>query len=305
MIALIAAHQLRMLRRERIFLAILASLLLMTVLAGFIGWSSHNTIVKVYEESSAMLVEEGKSPPPNPFDLKPRLALLSNMTIYIPLIGALLAIVIGHLAIVSDRESGSVRLIFSRPVSRATYLWGKLAGIGIALGVILATSFVLSIVSLTIVNSDPPTALEIGRLGLFFLLSLAYMVLFALVGVTTALIVQARSLSLLVALGIWMVITFMIPQFTSGLRPTASLNPVVDPVSTSQRFFEVTSHFRSISISELYRDASASILQTAPESSKAAGIDQLLPISVLLVALGILTAVLISRLDLSEQGTHD
>jgi ABC-type transport system involved in multi-copper enzyme maturation permease subunit len=305
MIGVIAAHQLRMLSRERIFLAILAALLLMTVLAGFIGWSSHNTIVRVYEESSAMLASEGQPAPPNPFDLKPRLSLLSNMTIYIPLIGALLAIVVGHLAIVTDRAAGSTRLIFSRPILRSTYLWGKLAGIASALVVILATSYVLSVISLTIVNGSAPTIAELGRLALFFALSLAYMVLFALVGMATALVVNGRSLALLVALGIWMVITFMIPQFTSGLRPTASLNPIVQPVSTSQQFFRVTSNLRPFSISEQYRDASAAILQTAPDGVTAGGIQSVLPISALLAALGLLTAALINRLDLSERNAHD
>jgi ABC-2 type transport system permease protein len=305
MIGVIAMHQLRLLRRERIFLAILASLLLMTLLAGFIGWSSHNTIVRVYEESSAMLASEGKPAPPNPFDFKPRLSLLSNMTIYIPLIGALLAIVVGHLAIVSDRATGSGRLIFSRPIHRSTYLWGKLTGIGGALVVILAISFVLSVISLTIVNGSPPTVPELGRLGLFFLLSLAYMVLFALVGMTTALLVRGRSLALLVALGVWMVVTFMVPQFTSGLRPTASLNPIVDPVSTSQMFFRVTANLRPFSISEQYRALSASILQTAPEGASAVGLLQALPICALLVALGLLAAALINRLDLAEQGNND
>ncbi|HVL23254.1 MAG TPA: hypothetical protein VM450_04170, partial [Thermomicrobiales bacterium] len=73
----------------------------------------------------------------------------------------------------------------------------------------------------------------------------------------------------------------------------------------SQRFFEVTSHFRSVSISELYRDASAGILQTAPDRATTPGIDQLLPIGALLVALGILTALLVSRLNLAEQGSND
>jgi ABC-type transport system involved in multi-copper enzyme maturation permease subunit len=305
MIGVIAAHQLRMLRRERIFLAILAALLLMTVLAGFIGWSSHNTIVRVYEESSAMLASEGQPPPPNPFDLKPRLSLLSNMTIYIPLIGALHAIVVGHLAIVTDRAAGSTRLIFSRPIRRSTYLWGKLTGIAGALVAILAASYVLSVVSLTIVNGSTPTAAELGRLALFYSLSLAYMVLFALVGMATALVVHGRSLALLVALGIWMVITFMVPQFTSGLRPTASLNPIVQPVSTSQQFFRMTSNFRPFSISEQYRDASASILQTAPDRAAFDGMRQVLPIGALLAALGLLTAVLVNRLDLSERGAND
>jgi len=305
MIGVIAAHQLRMLSRERVFLAILASLLLMTVLAGFIGWSSHNTIVKVYEESRAMLASEGQPPPPNPFDLKPRLSLLSNMTIYIPLIGALLAIVVGHLSIVTDRAAGSTRLIFSRPIRRSTYLWGKLAGIAGALLVILATSYVLSAVSLTIVNGSAPTTAELGRLALFFALSLAYMVLFALIGMATYDQCRGRSLALLVALGIWMVVTFMVPQFTSGLRPTASLNPIVQPVSTSQQFFRMTSYLRPFSISEQYRDASASILETAPDGVASGGIQTVLPIAALLAALGLLTAGLINRLDLSERNGHD
>jgi ABC-type transport system involved in multi-copper enzyme maturation permease subunit len=305
MIGVIAMHQLRLLRRERIFLAILAALLVMTLLAGFIGWSSHNTIARVYEESRAMLASEGKPAPPNPFDVKPRLSLLSNMTIYIPLIGALLAIVVGHLSVVSDRATGLGRLIFSRPIRRSTYLWGKLAGIGVALMSILATCLVLSVISLTIVNNSPPTATELGRLALFFVLSLAYMMLFALVGMATALLVRGRSLALLVALGIWMIVTFMVPQFTSGLRPTASLNPIVDPVSTSQRFFQMTAYLRPVSISEQYRNMSASILQTAPDGSSPIGLVHVLPIVALLVALALLTAALVNRLDLAEQGSND
>jgi ABC-type transport system involved in multi-copper enzyme maturation permease subunit len=305
MIALIAAHQIRMLRRERIFLAILAALLLMTALAGFIGWSSHNTIVKVYRESSAMLASEGKPAPPDPFALKPHLSLLSNMTIYIMLIGALLAIIVGHLAIVSDRVSGTTRLIFARPVPRSTYFLGKLAGVGAALGGILAVSYVLSVISLIIVNSSLPSAEEFGRLALFYLLSLAYMLLFALVGATAALVVPGRSLALLVALGVWMVITFMIPQFTSGLRPTASLNPVVDPVATTQRFFDVTANFRSLSLSELYRSLSAAVLQTAPDSAEPVGADEIVPIGVILVLLVTMMAAFVNRLDLSEQRSHE
>jgi ABC-type transport system involved in multi-copper enzyme maturation permease subunit len=252
-----------------------------------------------------MLASEGQPAPPNPFDLKPRLSLLSNMTIYIPLIGALLAIVVGHLAIVTDRAAGSTRLIFSRPILRSTYLWGKLAGIAGALVVILATSYVLSVISLTIVNGSAPTVAELGRLALFYALSLAYLVLFALVGMATALVVNGRSLALLVALGIWMVVTFMVPQFTSGLRPTASLNPIVQPVSTSQQFFRMTSNLRPFSISEQYRDASASILQTAPDGVAPGGIQTVLPIGALLAVLGLLTAALINRLDLSERDAHD
>jgi ABC-type transport system involved in multi-copper enzyme maturation permease subunit len=305
MIDVIAEHQLRLLRRERLFIAILAALLLMTALAGFIGWSSHNTIVKVYDESSAMLASEGKPAPPDPFALKPTLSLLGNMTIYIMLIGALLAIIVGHLAIVSDRAAGSTRLIFARPVRRSTYLLGKLTGIAVALGMIMVVSYHLSVISLVIVNDSLPSAEAFGRLALFYLVSFGYMMLFAMIGVTAALVVHGRSLALLVALGVWMIITFMIPQFTSGLRPTASLTPVVNSAATSQRFFEITSHFRSVSLSELYRDLSIVILQTDPTRSRSIGSDEIVPISLVLIALVLITAALVNRLDLSEQASHD
>ena len=40
MIRTVAAQQVTSLRRERVFLALLATLLVMTALAGVIGWSS-------------------------------------------------------------------------------------------------------------------------------------------------------------------------------------------------------------------------------------------------------------------------
>ena len=79
MIATIASHQLLALRRQRIFLALLATLMVMTALAGVIGWLSHDTIVRVYDEAVKALAADGQPAPPNPFDLKPTLSLLSNM----------------------------------------------------------------------------------------------------------------------------------------------------------------------------------------------------------------------------------
>ncbi len=55
MIATIASHQVLSLRRQRVFLALLATLLTMTALAGVLGWSSHHTIVRVYDEAVKLL----------------------------------------------------------------------------------------------------------------------------------------------------------------------------------------------------------------------------------------------------------
>lgn len=304
MIATVARHQLVSLRRQRVLVATGLSLLAVTVLAGVIGWSSHNTIVRVYSDATQLLAAEGKPAPPNPFDLKPALSLLSNMSVYVPLIGALLALVIGHLAIADDKTTGLGRLVFSRPVSRRDYIAGKALAAAGVLGVTLVASAVVAAVALAVVNTAVPSPAELARLGLFYLLSWLYLMVFALVGMVTVLLTSKRSLALLGAMGVWLVLTFALPQFTSGLHPTASLNPVVDPVSTSQTFFRITSKARPVSVAEQYRAASAQILELTPAEPAGATTLRVLPIAAALGALGVAATSVVSRHDYSK-GSSD
>lgn len=70
----------------------------------------------------------------------------------------------------------------------------------------------MSAVSLLAVNRALPSAAELGRLTLFYALSWQYVMLFALIGMVTALLTRRRSLALLAALGVWLVLTFAVPQ---------------------------------------------------------------------------------------------
>lgn len=305
MIATIAAQQITSLRRQRTFVVLLGTLLVMTALAGVLGWSSHQTIVRVYDQAVLLLASQGKPAPPNPFGLKPTLSLLSNMAVYIPLIGALLALLLGHLSLADDQAGGIGRLIFSRPLTRSHYLLGKIAGAAAVLAVVLLASLLVSALSLLIVNSALPSAAELGRLLLFYALSWLYLMVFALIGMVTVLLTRRRSLALLSALGVWLVLTFAIPQFTSGLRPTTSLNPVSEPVSTSQPFFAFTAKARPISVSEQYKEASARILQTAAAEPVTDTVVRVVPLAVLLGGLGLLSLGLVRRHDYSRSIADD
>ena len=161
----IAAQLVLSLRRQRTFLALLVTLLVMTALAGVIGWISHRTIIKVYDEAVTLLATTGTPAPPNPFDTKPTLALLSNMVIYIPLIGALMALVLGHLSMADDQSSGIGRLIFSRQVTRRSYVTGKMLGATTVLAIIMAASLLVSAVSLLIVNGAVLSAPDLDPAG--------------------------------------------------------------------------------------------------------------------------------------------
>jgi ABC-type transport system involved in multi-copper enzyme maturation permease subunit len=302
----IARQHVRSLSRSRTFVLILGVLLLMTAVSGLIGWSSHATIIRVYDETVRTLAAAGKSAPPNPFASKPRLSLLDNMIIYIPLIGALMAIVIGHMSVTADRQAGVTRVIFSRPVQRSSYFWGKLTGSALAGSVIMAACLVLSVLSLTLINGGFPTASEFLRLTLFYALSGLYLLLFVLVGMVAALLTRSQSMGLFAAVAVWVLVTFATPQFTAGLRPVASLNPVTDPATVSRStFFRITSRAKPIAVNEQYKALSTRILTEGSGARPAKSAAQLAPIAFFLLLLGGWANLLVRRRDFSEETARD
>lgn len=304
MTAVVVRQQLQSLLRQRVFLAMVGILLGMTGLAGVIGWSGHSTIVRIYHQATVYLADRGQSAPANPFDLKPTLALLSNMEIYIPLVGALLALVVGNLSMADDAATGIGRLLFSRPLARSTYVAGKAVAVGVALLATMAACGLVSVVALGLVNQSWPTGSELGRIGLFYGLSWLYLLGFALVGMVTALLTDRRPLALLGAMGVWLVVTFALPEFTSGLHPVASLNPIVDPVSTSQAFFRITAKARWLSLFEQYKAASSQILaiDSAPETAGHIAL-RALPLAGAAGLLGGAAVWLVGRHDYSKEAS--
>jgi ABC-type transport system involved in multi-copper enzyme maturation permease subunit len=302
----IARQHIRSLSRSHTFVLMLGVLLLMTAVSGLIGWSSHATIIRVYDETVRTLAAAGKSAPPNPFASKPRLSLLDNMIIYVPLIGALMAIVIGHMSVTADRQAGVTRVIFSRPVQRSSYFWGKVAGSAFAGTVIMAACLLLSVLSLTLINGGLPTASELLRLTLFYALSGLYLLLFVLVGMVAALLTRSQSMALFAAVAVWVLVTFATPQFTSGLRPVASLNPVTDPTTVSRSaFFKATSKAKPIAVNEQYKALSTRILTEGSAARPAKSAAQLAPIAFFVLVLGGWANLLVRRRDFSEETARD
>ncbi len=304
MIATVAAQQSLTFRRQRVASVGLATMLAVTVMAGVLGWSSQHTIVRVFDEATRMQAAAGQPAPPNPFLLKPALSLLSNMVVYVPLIGALLALVVGHLTLVEDQTQGTGRLVFCRQVSRTHYGLGKFLSGARFIGLTLAASGLVSVAALLIVNRTVSPSSSARLVG-FYALSWAYLAVFLLVGMLTAVLTRRRSLALLSGIAVWLVVTFVIPQLTSGLHPTQSLNPLSEPVGSSQTFFQITQHFESLSIAERYKAAAGVILDTAPRASAAETVLTVAPIVVAGVLLLLLVLRLVQLHDYSGSATDE
>lgn len=98
---------------------------------------------------------------------------------------------LGHVSLADDETNGIGRLLFSRQVDRTSYIVGKIVGAASVLFAILTVSLAVSTLSLLIVNSSPPSVAEFGRLAEFYALSWLYLMVFALVGMTTVLLPTA------------------------------------------------------------------------------------------------------------------
>jgi ABC-type transport system involved in multi-copper enzyme maturation permease subunit len=264
-IDIVAKNEFKTLFKENTFTVLLIIFILMTIFSTYIGWSAKNTIINVYQETVKELSLKGiKEIPPNPFTGIPDLSILKNMIVYVFLIGSLLALVIGNNAFIRDRRSGVLRIIFSKFISKQTYIFGKIVGIFETLLFVVFISFLLSLFSAVLISGHFLTPIEILKLSEFYAISLVYLLIFSMVGLYFAIDSDGESIALLIPVIIWVIITFVIPQITSSLVPTALLNPTnIQAVTPHSNFFHILQIvIRPFSISESYKEISGILLET-------------------------------------------
>jgi ABC-type transport system involved in multi-copper enzyme maturation permease subunit len=264
-IDIVAKNEFKTLFKEKTFIILLIIFILMTIFSTYIGWSAKNTIINVYLETVKELSLKGiKEIPPNPFTGIPDLSILKNMIVYVFLIGSLLALVIGNNAFIRDRRSGVLRIIFSKFISKQTYIFGKIVGIFETLLFVIFISFLLSLFSTVLISGHFLTPIEILKLSGFYAISLVYLLIFSMVGLYFAIYSDGESIALLIPVIIWVTITFVIPQITSSLVPNALLNPTnIQAVAPHSNFFHILQIvIRPFSISESYKEISGILLET-------------------------------------------
>ncbi len=256
----IANNELKYLFRERTFFLILSIFIIMTIISTYIGWSSQHTIERIYAATAKQLLSEGITPPTSPFANVPPLNIVKNMIIYVVLIGSLLAITIGHIIGVRDRKAGVVRILFSKPLKKEHFLLGKVLAILLVILMVMTASITISSFSVFLLSGLSFTLLI--KILEFYSISFIYLSGFALLGLGFALIEKNSAVALLIPIIMWIVITFALPELSSALYPTSSLNPVLPQtdVLTSPVLSTIHSIFYPFSVSEHYKQLAANVL---------------------------------------------
>jgi len=211
MIIEIAKKEIKDAFRNKLFLSILAMLLILTIISVVLGAYQVKIALDNYNNSISFLQSLGKAELPPMPNLNP-ISASKGFVNYIGMVGALLAIVLGNTAISKEHRNGTMRLILSRGVFRDTFLNGKLIGnLAILSGITVLTG-IITYISLIAIGGVVLSSNDIIRLMLFFAMSLLYMVFFTVLSMGIATISTKGSRALLITVIVWLVLFFVFPQ---------------------------------------------------------------------------------------------
>ena len=263
---LIANQSIRFVLRERTVALLAVMFVVLVLISAWLGWQATATVNRIYLDAAAFLQTSGQPVPTNPvLDISP-LSLMRNMSVYVSLIGALAAIVIGNRLVTLDRKAGVLPLIGSRPLTATAYARGKIGALAVVILGLSVIAGLVSVLTFALLPAISVTAAQWLQLSGFFGLSALYMMIFGLTGLAAGGIARSESVGLLVPVTIWLTLTFILPQLTGNLNPTAAINPVTAlaaPPDTA--FFHATGQFLgSVSLADAYKFSAARMLDLLP-----------------------------------------
>lgn len=254
-VTIIARKEFQTAFRNRLFLTIAVLFLAMSIMSVYIGSTTKRAEMRVYNEAVATLTAQGATTMPTQPEVH-TLTILSNLTEYVSIVGAILAVVLGYNALIQEKESGSLKLILSRPVYRDRLLTGKLLGNAAVIGALLGLVFVFNLFLLVLVGGIWPTAGEVLRLLSFVGLAFFYMLIFLTLSMLLSIRMKSSATVFLVSLVVWMLVSFVIPQMAetmmanstvvNSISGTANQIPQDTVVSQTINFLSPTWHLRNI-----------------------------------------------------------
>lgn len=245
-------------KRERLPQVLLVVFLAMVGVSCFIGWATNHTVTSVYNEA----LKQGITSAPNPFTGVSPLYYARNTVIYIVLIGALLAIVLGVQSMLRDRKARVADLLLSRPVSTPLYLAAKLTGLSMWLIGVLGISALINWLSISLVIGHALSSPDSVRLVGFYAVAWIFLIPFICLGLMSGLYARHETSALLIPIIIWSLLTFVLPQLGTAEHPVSLLNPVPAQIVSKGFFFDINrTLFGPLSLTEHFKQVSGAVLK--------------------------------------------
>lgn len=147
-------------------------------------------------------------------DRPPGASVLQVLTPVLVFLVPLTALVVGYRSIVGERRSGSIKLLFGLPFSRAEVLLGKVAGRTALVSVSVLVGFAVTLALLVVLVGVPSLSTFAGLLALTLLLGLAFVSLAVSISAATS----TRNRAIALAMALYLLSTFLWTALATGLH---------------------------------------------------------------------------------------
>ncbi|MCA9948071.1 MAG: ABC transporter permease [Anaerolineales bacterium] len=263
---IIARKEFRAAFRNRLFLTITLLFLGLSILSVYIGSTTKRAEMRIYNETVTSLQAEGVAVIPPAPEIH-TLTILSNLTEYVAIVGAILAVILGYNALIEEKESGGLKLILSRPVYRDQLLIGKLLGNTAVIACLLGLVFVFNLVLLVVIGGIFPTFGEVVRLFTFTIMALAYMLIFLSLAMLLSIRLNNAATVFLISLVVWVLLSFVVPQMADAMMTNSSVvNSISGVINQIPQETAVSQAINYLSPTWHLRNIGGELLQFAPGS---------------------------------------
>jgi ABC-2 type transport system permease protein len=202
---------------------------------------------------------------------------LLSLVLILSFLVPIMAIALGFDAINGEHNRRTMSRILSQPIYRDALLAGKFLAALATIAINLLCLWLVVVGLGIILLGVPPSGEEVARSLLFMLMALAYAGVWLALAMLLSIVSRSAATAVLVALGIWLFLTFLWPFLATGFAnliappdPRYALFGAVDPATIAW-----TNILRRFSPNELFSEAAATLLAPDTRALGAVYIDQL------------------------------
>jgi ABC-type transport system involved in multi-copper enzyme maturation permease subunit len=211
----LAKHEYTAALRNRILVALLGILIVVTIASVYIASVSHRSQVADYQAYKAAAQVSGLAKiAPSP--LAP-MSLLRGGFEYLQIVGAVIAIALGFLSVSRERSNRTLALLRSRPVSAGELASGTLLGAVAIIATLVTVTAAVGLACIGLIGNDWPSPPEYLQLLLAYGAAVIYMTGFHALGAYTTARAKNTTNGLFIALCVWLVIVLVFPQIGDTL----------------------------------------------------------------------------------------
>lgn len=303
-VKLIAGKELRASFRNMEFLLIVGVFLLMSIVSVYIGSTTKNAEMRAYESIASAAAAAGTEIPTAPVIYS--LAILKNLIEYIVMIGAVLAIFLGYDAFQGERQGGTLRLLFTKPIPRKSIILGKLLGAGLVIGLLLTATLAFNIALFAYYTGVLPNLAETFRVIIFLVIAFAYMMNFYTGALYISMKSHESSYGFLIMMVVWIFISFVIPQVAESQKSYAyAINNIAGTITQIPGETALSKVIGWLSPAVQFKLVGSDLLQTVSETATIS-IGRLLVTAIIKIIYLILPGIglaLLSLRDVEKEGT--